>query len=350
MPTRKETVWFIALVLPLSWAVGAWWLHDERQAVLIHLLMCVPAFVGIGCAWAFRREPPRAVGFAFTGWKPWLLAMVYPLVMVIFCLLLAYGWQAASGRAGFIIFQPQAVSARMAHGHILHGPLVFLLYGAVWILFLLPWLLVAAAYRLGWQDRLKAALPARWAWLHHLVRTLLFVPTFLIHGPFPGERGEEIGWRGYLVRRWVDRPLVAAVITMPVWAAFHLPIIFSTAQKGHPVQNAIFLLSIAMAAVPFAALYRWGRSVWPCAVLHLSWNLWNPILLGNVYSGRAGLFGGEVRIFNGEGLFGLIFNGVIALWLILKWRRESKTATRAAGETDERPSENGKARGIPSAR
>lgn len=322
MPTRKETLWFIALALPLSWAVGAWWLHDERQFTLIRLLMCVPAIVAIGCAWVFRREPPRAAGFTFTGWKPWALAMVYPFLMAAFCLALAYGWRAVSGQADFIVFQPGKLSIHLTKALTFQGPSVLLALAALWLALLLPWLLVALAYRFGWQDRFKAALPAGWSWLHHLLRILLFVPTFLTHGIFPGELGEEIGWRGYLVRRWVDRPLVAAAITMPVWASFHIPVIFSTTQRGHPVLNTVFLLSIAVAAVPFAALYRWGRSVWPCAVLHFSWNVWNPILLGDVYTGHPGLFGGQSRIFNGEALFGLIFNGIIALILIVNWRRQ----------------------------
>lgn len=323
MPTRRETIWFIALALPLSWAVGALWLHDERRVILIRLLMCVPAFVAIGCAWAFRREPPRAAGFAFTGWKPWLLAMVYPFLMSAFCLALAFAWRAL-GHPGFIVFQPGKLELHLSRTMALHGPIVLAAFAAIWLVFLLPWLLVAGAYRWQWPDKVKAALPGRLAWFHHVFRVLLFVPTFLTHGIFPGELGEEMGWRGYLVRRWVDRPLVAAAITMPVWASFHIPIIFSTTQKGHPVLNGIFLLSIAVAAVPFAAVYRWGRSVWPCAVLHFSWNIWNPVLLGDVYTGHPGLFGGQSRIFNGEALFGLIFNGLIALWLFRKWRAESE--------------------------
>lgn len=330
MPTRKETLWFIALALLLSWGVGAWWLLDERRFILIRLLMCIPAFVAMGCAWAFRREAPRAAGFAFTGWRPWLLAMAYPWIMILVCLGLAYLWRALSGRADFIYLRPLAefkfgISKNLGF----QGLPALGFAAAAWVVLLLPWLLVATAYRAQWPDRLKAALPSPWSWLHHAFRAALFVPTFLIHGVFPGELGEEMGWRGHLVRRWADRPLVAVAITMPVWASFHLPVIFSSAQKGHPVLNAVFLLSIAAAAVPFAALYLWGRSVWPCAVLHLSWNLWNPIVLGNAYTGHAGLFGGQVRIFNGEALFGLIFNAILALWLITMWRREA-SRTRAS--------------------
>lgn len=329
MPTRKETICFIALALLLSWAVGFWWLQDERHTKLLRLLMCVPAFVAMACAWAFRREPPRAAGLAFPGWGPWLLAMGYPLLMAAFCLLLAYGWRAVSGHADFITFQPQALRIPFSPAHVFQGGTALAFIAAYWLIALLPWLLVAAAYRWDWPARFRRALPARWSWLHHPFRLLLFVPTFLIHGIFPGELGEELGWRGYLVRRWIDRPLVAAALTMPVWAAFHLPIVFSSTQKGHPFQNTIFLLSIAVAAVPFAALYRLGRSVWPCAVAHLSWNFWNPILLGDVYRGHQGLFGGQVRVFNGEALFGLIFNGLLAAWLLLKWRREAVASSEA---------------------
>ncbi|MCE1203625.1 MAG: CPBP family intramembrane metalloprotease [Holophagaceae bacterium] len=322
MPSRKETLWFIVLALLLSWGVGARWLLDERRFLLIRLLMCVPAFVAMGCAWAFRREAPRAAGFAFSGWRPWLLAMAYPWIMILVCLGLAYLWRALSGRTDFIYLRPLAeFRFGISKNLDFHGLRALGFAAAAWVALLLPWLLAAAAYRAQWPDRLQAALPSSWAWLHHAFRAALFLPTLLLHGIFPGELGEEMGWRGYLVRRWADRPLVAAAITMPVWASFHLPVIFSSAQKGHPVLNTVFLLSIAAAAVPFAALYLWGRSVWPCAVLHFSWNLWNPIVLGNVYTGHAGLFGGQVRIFNGEALFGLIFNAVVAIWLITRWRR-----------------------------
>lgn len=322
MHRRRETLWFIALTLLLSWGVGALWLRDERRFMLVRLLMCIPGIVALGCAWVFRREPPRAAGFAFPGWRPWGVAMIYPWVAVLFCLGLGYGWRVLSGRPDFIHLRPLApFTFRLSPTHAFQGGTALGVAAALWLAFLLPWLLVSWAYRAHWPERFKQALPASWAWLHHLFRGVLFLPTFLAFGPFPGELGEELGWRGYLVRIWADRPLVAAAITMPVWASFHLPVVFAKAQQGHPVLNAVFLLSIAAAAVPFAALYLWARSVWPCAVLHLSWNLWNPLLLGNVYTGQPGLFGGQVRLFNGEGFFGLIFSSLLACWLFLRWRR-----------------------------
>jgi membrane protease YdiL (CAAX protease family) len=145
----------------------------------------------------------------------------------------------------------------------------------------------------------------------------------------PGAIVEELGWRGTLVRRFMDRPIIAVAISAPVWAAFHLPVIFAPGQVGHTLQNIFFLGSVAAGAAPFAALYLWSRSVWPCVVLHYTWNVWNPFLLGDVYGGGAGLFGGAVWAFNGEGLFGLLIQGAVTVWLIQRWRR--KSASQAQG-------------------
>ena len=72
--------------------------------------------------------------------------------------------------------------------------------------------------------------------------------------------------------------------------------------------------------VAYAALYLASRSVWPCVVLHFTWNVWNPFFLGDVYGGQPGLFGGAVWAFNGEGLFGLLINGTVTLLLVRRFR------------------------------
>jgi membrane protease YdiL (CAAX protease family) len=156
---------------------------------------------------------------------------------------------------------------------------------------------------------------------------------FLLRGGYPdlpGELGEEIGWRGYLVRRYRARPLTAAAITMPVWTLFHLPVVFFPAQRGHYLQNAAFLASIAVQAAPIQALFLWSRSVWPCAVFHLAWNTCNELVLGDVYAWAPGLFSGQFWVFNGEGPFGLLLNGVVALCLLRRWRHGG-SMTEASG-------------------
>jgi membrane protease YdiL (CAAX protease family) len=176
--------------------------------------------------------------------------------------------------------------------------------------------------RWRWVERAGARLPERWRWLRHVLRAVLWSPVFGFG--VPSELGEEVGWRGSLVRWWMHRPALAAAITMPVWASFHLPIVFSSTQRGHTLQNVTFLASIAVAAVVFAQLYLATRSIWPCALFHVSWNVFNPLLLGNVYTGRPGLFGGQVWAFNGEGVFGLVLNGLVAAFLFRHWRRAGR--------------------------
>ncbi len=315
MKDRRDVLWFVLLVLPLSWAVGAWWLLDERRVILVRLLMCVPALVAFGCAWAFRREPPRTAGLALDRAWPWVVAVLYPLAMIAAATLLAFAVRGLFHRPDFIVLNGPRWMGRPV------GWAPWLIQMAlVQVITLLPWLLVGLAYRWRWPERVQARVPGP---LHHLVRAALFLPTFLIHG-LPGELGEELGWRGYLVRRLGARPLQAALVTMPVWALFHLPVVFSRTQAGQPVQNAIFLASIGVAAVTFAALYLWSGSVWPCAVAHLTWNLWNPAVLGDVYGGHPGLFGGAVRTFNLEGLFGLILHGLLAAWFLATWARKAR--------------------------
>ncbi len=320
MKRRKETTIFIVVTLLVSWAVGAVWLMDERRQILLQVLMCVPALVGIACAWFFEREPPRAVGLQFPGWLPWLAAMFYPLLMVAGAVIFGYALRALTGRADLIVYQPEKLHARTGFGET-QGIGVLGVRGIGLTQMLLPWLFVAAAYKWNWPDRVKNRLPSALKWLHHPFRFLLWLPTFVLH-LLPGSLAEEVGWRGLLVRRWADRPLVALALTAPVWALFHLPIVFSSTQRGHMALNIVFLLSIAAAASVFAAFYLWTRSVWPCAVLHLSWNVINPTFLGDVYAGRPALFGGEVWLFNGEGLFGLLFHAAITLWLVSRWRRQ----------------------------
>lgn len=317
MDSRKDTLWFICITLSVSWFIGWLWLLDEARLVfLLRVLMCVPAVVAMICAWVFRRETPRAMGLQFPGWGYWALGLLLPLGYAAVEVALAYAVRLVSGRPDFITFQPESLKGPFG----LHGLVVVPAMMGFLLAVSLTWLLVAVAYRRGWPDRVRASLPKDWRVVPHFFNLALWVPTFYLGG-LPGELAEEMGWRGYLVRRWMERPAVAAAITMPVWAVFHLPVIFSSTQRGHVLQNISFLASIAVASVVFAALYMASRSVWPCALFHLSWNVFNPLLLGDVYSGHPGLFGGEVWIFNGEGVFGLLLNGLLSVWFFRRWMR-----------------------------
>jgi hypothetical protein len=62
----------------------------------------------------------------------------------------------------------------------------------------------------------------------------------------------------------------------------------------------------------------------------LAWNTCNELVLGDVYAWAPGLFSGQFWVFNGEGPFGLLLNGVVALWLLRRWRHGG-SMTEASG-------------------
>lgn len=329
MTRARGTVLFVVLTLVLSWAVGWLWVTHPGHGWLTQVLMCVPAVVGLSVSGLSRGEPPRAVGLGvgLRGAWPWVAAFLYPFVLAAASVALAYAVRAVTGDAAFIRYQPEAVQTGgwfgvpRAPGLVHVGARVLV---NLWRMS--PWLLLAIAYHLALPERLLRALPPSLRFVHHGLRAGLWALVLWAYPGtlgLPGAIGEELGWRGTLVRWWADRPLVAFAITAPVWAAFHLPVVLAPTQAGHLLQNVVFLGSIAAAAVPFAALYVVCRSVWPCVVLHFTWNFWNPFLLGDVYGGGAGVFGGAVWAFNGEGLFGLIWNGALAAWLCGYFRRRA---------------------------
>jgi hypothetical protein len=348
MGRARETVLFATLTLLLSWAIGWMWIRYPEKGWLTQWMMWAPGLVGLGLSWVLRREPPAAAGLGLGSPGPWLVAFLYPFFLVAVAVVLGYAVRLVTGDARFIYFQPEAVMT----GGWLGLPrrpglsLVWLrLLRNVWLI--LPWLLVAVVYQKRWPERLQAALPPRLRFLHHGVRWgLAGLVLWAYPGPLapPGAIGEELGWRGTLVRWWADRPLMAVALTAPLWALFHVPVALAPAQAGHLLQNVVFLGSIAASAAPFVALYVWSRSVWPCVVLHFNWNFWNPFLLGDVYGDGAGVFGGALWAINGEGLFGLLINGAVSAGLIVYWRRRSAASTgsghqalRAAGGDREEP-------------
>lgn len=103
--------------------------------------------------------------------------------------------------------------------------------------------------------------------------------------------GEEVGWRGYLQKRLVPRlgPLAAFALVGLIWAHWHTPIILQGYNYPEtPVLGALVLWPATCVAVSF--LLGWltlkGRSVWPAAVAHGSFNAFHGGLVGGlVYSG-----------------------------------------------------------------
>jgi membrane protease YdiL (CAAX protease family) len=91
--------------------------------------------------------------------------------------------------------------------------------------------------------------------------------------------GEEPGWRGYALPRWLARngALTASIGLGAVWALWHLPLMFTTGSTMNGSPFAFHLLDLSAAAVLYTWLFlRTRGSVLPVIVLHASFNLWTP--------------------------------------------------------------------------
>ena len=132
--------------------------------------------------------------------------------------------------------------------------------------------------------------------------------------------GEELGWRGYLLPELTERvgPLAATALVGVVWALYHLPALYFGAQAtglGDPVTVAAIQMGAVFTVAAFPAAYSYflsDGSVIPPLVLHLTWNVLNPWVLGNVYTNVEGFVAGQVILVSGEGLLGLLL-GTVAL-------------------------------------
>jgi CAAX protease family protein len=88
--------------------------------------------------------------------------------------------------------------------------------------------------------------------------------------------GEETGWRGYLLPRTIDARIPQPVlVTSLIWGAWHLPIVFAGVYAMGP-SHWVTALNLMITAVVIGALLAWLRigtgSIWPCILLHATWN------------------------------------------------------------------------------
>ena len=172
------------------------------------------------------------------------------------------------------------------------------------------------------------------------VGPVVLFPVFLV---FAGllSYGEELGWRGYLLPELTERfgPVAATVLVGIVWALYHFPALYFGARAtglGDPVTTSLVQMGavLAVAAFPFSyAYYISDGSVLPPVILHLTWNLLNPFVLGNVYTNVEGFVAGQVILISGEGLLGLVLGlpTLVVVAYLVRQRRLFGAALRPDG-------------------
>ena len=120
----------------------------------------------------------------------------------------------------------------------------------------------------------------------------LVLPTAI--GFAASNLGEEVAWMGFVQARLQDRrgPLLAALLTAPLFALQHLPLAVSNAGTGAP----LLLVVLILLAMPFRALIGWSynrtESLFLVGLVHAA---------GNAVAGGTGL---------GDGLLPLLYPDV----------------------------------------
>lgn len=143
--------------------------------------------------------------------------------------------------------------------------------------------------------------------------------------------GEEFGWRGYLLPDLADRvgPVAATALVGVVWALYHFPVLYFGAQAtslGDPLIVALIQMGAVFTVATFPISYSYflsDGSVIPPVLLHLTWNILNPLVLGNVYTNVEGFVAGQVILISGEGLLGLVVGLVTLVGVAVLMHRQT---------------------------
>jgi len=150
--------------------------------------------------------------------------------------------------------------------------------------------------------------------------------------------GEEYGWRGYLLplASRVFNQILAVIIVGVVWAFWHVPYLYISSQQfGAP--DPLKLCMIQMVAVfvfsfPFSYLYFRAQSILPAMIFHLTWNIFNPIILGSIYRNASGIMIGKVITINGEGITGAILGCLFVGYYVRAWLKFSGKNSLISGD------------------
>ncbi len=108
--------------------------------------------------------------------------------------------------------------------------------------------------------------------------SLPVLATIGIVGSTSHALGEEIGWRGFLLPRLTERFgwRTGCLISGCVWAVWHYPLLlFADYNSGTPKPYALFCFTVMVLGSAFQLgwLRLRSKSLWPCALLHASHNL-----------------------------------------------------------------------------
>ena len=159
---------------------------------------------------------------------------------------------------------------------------------ALLVALLLPTGIGLLAYGTGWITALtpftapplgifRQLLP-----VHGVSPALLFLVSLLLTMTYgtlysaPFTLGEELGWRGYMLTRLIDAGLPKPILLSGlIWSVWHVPLIVAGLYIAGPFLVAsivLFMINVTAFGYVFARLRLATGSIWPCVLLHASWN------------------------------------------------------------------------------
>ncbi len=204
------------------------------------------------------------------------------------------------------------------------------LHPSTWRYYLVGWLLplvvvgviVLAAPMLGIGKAdfslvrgVRALLPPGVTPRHALnVWVLLLTLPILSIFVAPFSFGEEFGWRSYLqLRLFPDRPVLSAVVTGLIWAAWHLPVLVrGYAFPANPYSGLpIFCVSAILLSIIFGWLRLKTGSIWSTSLAHAATNAVGGQLTFLLFSG-----GANMLLVSDLGMLAWIPLGALSAWIV----------------------------------
>ncbi len=141
--------------------------------------------------------------------------------------------------------------------------------------------------------------------------------------------GEELGWRGFLVPRLVERYgfTRASWISGSIWALWHFPLILFGGYRGRAplaFEMVCFTVLVVGISFPLAWLRLRSGSVWTAMLLHASHNMFIQSLYDRLTTDT-----GPTKWLTGEFGAGLALVAVVVAYLF--WRRRDLVAVSPPG-------------------
>ena len=80
------------------------------------------------------------------------------------------------------------------------------------------------------------------------------------------------------------------------------------------------MLAVFIFSMLFAHSYFMSDNILPPMIFHFVWNLFNSMVLGNIYGNTSGIMEGNILLINGEAIAGVILGLIFLIWYIFKYR------------------------------